>query len=254
MGVPGYVSSTTLDWFKHELFRFKESLEKDFNIEISDEKLSKAIKIYNKSRTLLKELYMLRKRDKPSITGTEMTNIISGGVSIPRDYFNELLIQQLKESESKEGISDYKARIMLIGSMLDEPEYIKMIEDLGGLVVTDSLCMGTRYFWDLVDETKDPIDGLAERYLSKISCPRMTDGQPKRIEFMMDLIKKFNVDGVIFQRIKFCAIWWSEIFMLRNKLEKEDIPFLELEREYVLSGAGAMKTRVQTFMEILEGR
>ncbi|MFX0081672.1 MAG: 2-hydroxyacyl-CoA dehydratase subunit D [Candidatus Hodarchaeota archaeon] len=254
MGIPGYVSNTTLEWFKHEIVRFKESLEKHFDIVISDEKLRKAIEIYNKSRTLLKELYMLRKQDKPPISGTEMNTIISGGVSIPREQFNELLTQKLKESEGKEGISDYKARIMVIGSMLDEPEYMKTIEDLGGLVVTDSLCLGTRYFWDLVDETKDPIDGLTERYLSKISCPRMTDGQPKREEFMMDLIKQFNVDGVIFQRIKFCAIWWSEIFMLRNKLEKESIPFLELEREYVLSGAGAMKTRVQTFMEILEGR
>jgi len=27
-----------------------------------------------------------------------------------------------------------------------------------------------------------------------------------------------------------------------------------LEREYVLSGTGAMKTRVQTFIEILEAR
>ena len=45
---------------------------------------------------------------------------------------------------------------MIVGSMLDEPEYIKIIEDLGGLVVTDSQCLGTRYFWDLVDENKNP--------------------------------------------------------------------------------------------------
>ncbi|MFW9782723.1 MAG: 2-hydroxyacyl-CoA dehydratase subunit D [Candidatus Heimdallarchaeota archaeon] len=254
MGVPGFLNSTTLDWFKHEIVKFKETLEEKFDVKISDEKLSKAIKTYNESRILLKELYMLRKKDKPSITGTETLNILIGGISMPRDEFNDLLSQQLKEIDVKEGNSENKARIMIIGSMLDEPEYMKIIENLGGLIVTDSLCLGSRYFWDLVDEKKDPLDALAERYLSKISCPRMTDGQPKRAEFMMNLIKEFKVDGVIFQRIKFCAIWWAEIFMLRNRLEKEGIPFLELEREYVLSGAGAMKTRVQTFIEILEGR
>ena len=254
IGVPGCVSDTTLDWFKHEVSRLKESLEKQFHVNIPDNKLSDVIKIYNKSRTLLKELYMFRKRDKPPISGTDMLNIISAGISMPRDQFNDLLSQQIKELKEKDGISDYRARIMLIGSMLDEPEYIKVIEDLGGLVVTDSLCLGTRYFWDLVDETKNPLDALAERYLLKVSCPRMTDGQPKRADFMMDMIKQFNVDGVIFQRMKFCAIWWAEVFMLREKLKKEGVPFLELEREYVLSGAGAMKTRVQTFMEILEAR
>lgn len=254
IGVPGCVTDTTIDWFKHEASKLKECLEKEFDVNITDNKLSDVIKTYNKSRTLLKEIYNLRKSDKPPITGTDMLNIISAGISMPREQFNDLLTQQLQELKEKDGISDHRARLMLIGSMLDEPEYIKVIEDLGGLVVTDSLCLGTRYFWDNIDETKNPIDAIAERYLLKISCPRMTDGQPKRAEFMMDMIKQFNVDGVIFQRMKFCAIWWSEVFMLREKLKKEGIPFLELEREYVLSGAGAMKTRVQTFLEILESR
>jgi bcr-type benzoyl-CoA reductase subunit C len=254
IGVPGNVNETTLDWFKHELSKFKQIIEKTFNVEITDEKLRDTIKKYNKSRSLLKELYMLRKRDDPPITGTDILNIISAGISIPRDQFNELLTQLLKDIDNGEGNSDYKARIMVVGSMLDEPEYLQIIEDLGGLIVTDSNCVGTRYFWDLVDEDSNPLDALAKRYLSRISCPRMTDGQPERSEFMMNMIKEFKVDGVIFQRMKFCALWWAEIFMLRNKLKEEEIPFLDLEREYVLSGAGAMKTRVQTFMEILEQR
>ena len=254
IGIPGYVSNTTIDWFKHELSKFKKKLEYEFNIAISQEKLKKTIYMYNKSRTLLKELYMLRKRDNPPVSGTEIIKILLAGISIPREQFNEILELELKQINKKNGISDYRARVMLVGSMLDEPEYIGIIENLGGLVVIDSLCFGTRYFWDLVDETLDPLEALAKRYLSKISCPRMTDGHLKRAEFMVDMIKEFKVDGVIFQRMKFCPLWWAEIFMLRNKLKEDHIPFLDLEREYVLSGAGAMKTRVQTFMEILETR
>jgi benzoyl-CoA reductase/2-hydroxyglutaryl-CoA dehydratase subunit BcrC/BadD/HgdB len=254
MGIPGNVNETTLDWFKHELSKFKQIIEKSFNVKITDEKLSNAIRQYNQSRTQLKELYKLRKRDDPPITGTDILNVISAGVSIPRDQFNELLTQLLVDIDKGEGKSNHRARLMVVGSMLDEPEYLKVIEDLGGLIVTDSLCLGTRYFWDLVDEDSNPLDALAERYLSKVSCPRMTDGQPERSKFMLNMIKEFKVDGVIFERMKFCALWWAEIFMLRNKLKEEGIPFLDLEREYVLSGAGAMKTRVQTFMEILEQR
>jgi benzoyl-CoA reductase/2-hydroxyglutaryl-CoA dehydratase subunit BcrC/BadD/HgdB len=254
LGVPGYVSDVTVDWFHHELSKFKTNLESEFKVEISQEELKRIIGIYNKSRNLLKKLYEYRKRDNPPFSGTEITKILSAEISIPKEEFNELLESYIKQSDEKNGISDYKARIMLVGSMLDDPEYVAIIENLGGLVVTDSLCLGTRYFWDLVNETIDPMEALSIRYLSKISCPRMTDGHLKRAEFMMDLIKEFNVDGVIFQRMKFCVIWSAEIFMLRNKLKEESIPFLELEREYVLSGVGAMKTRVQTFMEILKGR
>jgi bzd-type benzoyl-CoA reductase N subunit len=254
MGIPGNVNETTLDWFKHELSKFKQVIENKFNVTITDDKLRDAIKKYNQSRIYLKKLYELRKTDDPPITGTDIMNVISTGISIPRDHFNELLKQLLEDVDNRGENSNYRARIMIVGSMLDEPEYLKVIEDLGGLIVTDSLCLGTRYFWDLVDEDANPIDALAERYLSRISCPRMSGGYNERSEFMMNLVKEFNVDGVIFERMKFCALWWAEIFMLRDKLKEEGIPFLDLEREYVLSGAGAMKTRVQTFMEILEQR
>ncbi|MFW9823289.1 MAG: 2-hydroxyacyl-CoA dehydratase subunit D [Candidatus Thorarchaeota archaeon] len=254
IGIPGNVNETTLDWFKHELNKFKEAIEEEFNVKITNDKLKEAIIKYNTTRALLKELYMLRKRENPPITGTDIMNIITAGISIPRDEFNELLAHLIQDIKYGEVITDYRARIMIVGSLLDEPEYLKVIEDLGGLVVTDSLCLGTRYFWDLVDEKSNPLDALAKRYLSKISCPRMSGGHDERSEFMMNMIKEFNVDGVIFERMKFCALWWAEIFMLRNRLKEEEIPFLELEREYILSGAGAMKTRVQTFMEILEQR
>ena len=141
---------------------------------------------------------------------------------------------------------------MVVGSLLDNPQYIKIIEDLGGLVVTDSLCFGTRSFWDLVKESHSPLDALAQRYLSKISCPRMTDGHLSRKQFILDLIKEFYVDGVIFQRMKFCPYWWGEIFMLRRELKELGVPFIDLEREYILGGIGQMKTRIQAFLEVLE--
>lgn len=252
LSTPGVINEITIDWFKHELFKFKEAIEKKFGVTITDEKLRAAIKTYNKTRTLLKELYMLRKLKAPPITGTEIMNTLTAAVSIPREEFNKLLIQELREANKREGFSNHKARIMLVGSMLDDPEYVKIIEDLGGIVVTDSLCFGAKNFWDLVDESPDPLSALAERYLSRVSCPRMTGQQSTRMKFTTDLINEFNVDGVIIQRMKFCPLWWGEIFMLRRKLKELSIPFLDLEREYVLSGTGAIKTRVQTFIEILE--
>ncbi len=254
LSVPGNINEITTNWFKHELSKFKIILEEKFGANITDDKLRTAIKVYNKSRTLLKELYMLRKSDTPPINGTDMMHIMLTSVSIPKERFNELLSQQLQEFDGKEGISNYRGRIMLVGSMLDDPDYIKIIEDLGGLVVTDSHCLGTRNFWNTVDETKDPLDALADYYMSRVSCPRMAGQQSERVDHIVDLIKKFNVDGVILERIKFCALWWAEIFIIRKKLKEVGVPFLDLEKEYILSGVGAMKTRVQAFLEILDAR
>lgn len=253
LSIPTVVNEVTIEWFSHELGKFKHDLEEKFGVEITDEKLTKAIKTYNESRTLLKELYKLRQRDAPPVSGTDVMKVVSAGVTIPRVQFNELLTQEIKEAEKSKGISNYKSRIMLVGSFLDDPEYIKVVEDLGGLVVADSICLGSRYFWDLVDEeSSNQLDALAGRYLSKVSCPRMSDGYRERIDFIKSMIKEFYVDGVIFQRMKFCPYWWGEIFLLRDELKELGVPCLDLEKEYALGGVGQMKTRTQAFLEVLE--
>jgi benzoyl-CoA reductase/2-hydroxyglutaryl-CoA dehydratase subunit BcrC/BadD/HgdB len=41
--------------------------------------------------------------------------------------------------------------------------------------------------------------------------------------------------------------------MLKKILDKEGIPFVEIEREYGIGGLGQIKTRVQAFIEMLGG-
>ncbi len=253
LSIPTVSNEVTIEWLAHELAKFKTNLEQNFKVEITEDQLRQAITVYNRSRNLLKDLYDLRKRDDPPISGAETMQVFSAGVTIPRDQYNEMLSQTIQEAKATEGNSDYRGRVMLVGSFLDDPEYVKIIEDLGGLVVTDSLCYGSRFFWDLVDEAaSNPLDALAERYLSKASCPRMSDGHTERIDFIKNMIKDFYVDGVIFERMKFCPYWWGEIFLLRDELKELGVPCLDLEREYTLGGVGQMKTRIQAFLEVLE--
>jgi benzoyl-CoA reductase/2-hydroxyglutaryl-CoA dehydratase subunit BcrC/BadD/HgdB len=57
------------------------------------------------------------------------------------------------------------------------------------------------------------------------------------------------VDGVIGQRIVFCDLWAGEIYMLNDDLKEAGIPFLKLDREYIMAGIGQVRTRVQAFLE-----
>ena len=40
--------------------------------------------------------------------------------------------------------------------------------------------------------------------------------------------------------------------MNTQDLKKDGIPFMPLDREYILSGKGQLRTRVQAFLETLE--
>ena len=253
LSIPHHGDEEAVKWFIKEILNFKSHLEDHFNQKIVDSELTRAIKDYNKFRTLTKQLYDLCKAEEPVVTGEEVMKVNLASVSMRKNQINEYLKKFLEECKDRQGISG-RIRLLLAGGQLDDPEYIKIIEDQGGLVVTDFNCYGTKYFTGLVKETGDPYLELARRYLLKIPCPRMIDeitGFKTRLDHMKRLIKEYSVDGVIFQKIIMCDFHAGDNFMFIQELDDLGVPTLNLEREYMLSGVGQFKTRVQAFMEIL---
>ena len=251
IAAPHMAGDEHVRWFRDELTIFKEGLEKHFGVAITAERLRESIHIHNETRKLQMQLYELRRRPSPPITGADTLGIMVASTAMPKQTYNELLRHLLSELDGSEGESNYRARLMLVGGMLDDPAYVNVIEDLGGLVVTDSLCFGTMTFWNQVDEqAEDPLEAIARYYLQeRIPCARMIGEHPRRLEFMREMLDTFKVDGVVFQRLKFCHLWGGEGYLLRRALRESGVPILSLEREYVLSGLGQLRTRVQAFLE-----
>ena len=251
--LPHKNNEVAVRWYLDEMKALVNGFKKDFGVTITDQDLQDAIKVYNETRRLLGRLYDLRKSDKPPITGAEAHNITLAGMSMPKEQFNGMLNGYVEELRDKESESEIRARLMLIGSSVDDPEFIKLIEDKGGLVVTDALCFGSRYFSSHVDEEGDPLQSLAKSSLMRPQCPRMMDGHAALSEFIMDKVKEFNVDGIIFQKVQYCTLWGGESFFLEKKLKTGGIPFLSIEREHIVTNAAQIATRVEAFIEIIEG-
>jgi len=253
--LPKKVEEPQVQWYKEEVEILIEKLEKHFGVEITEEKLKNAIKLHNENKRLLRHIYELRKADNPPITGAQMLTVVVAGTAIPRDKYNEMLKELLEDLKATEGIKNYKARLMVAGGILDDPEYMDIIEDQGGLVVTDSICFGTRLFWVDTSEEGDPYEAIARYQVQqRPTCPRSYGDQPKRAQYLQDMIKDFKIDGVIGERLLFCDSWVVEHYMNDQDLKEAGVPFLKLDREYILSGKGQLRTRVQAFLEMLGGK
>ena len=159
----------------------------------------------------------------------------------------------LPELKNRAPLPKARARLLISGSLLDQTDFIQAIENLGVWVVTDELCTGTRYFWHLVNNHLEPLDALARRYLDRPPCARMRP-YTRRVKHILELVKDFGVDGVIYEIIKFCELYGHDKPMVREDLERENIPVLELDLEYGAGGSalGQVKTRVEAFLEMLE--
>ncbi len=253
LSLPKKAETPQVEFFRDNLAELRGLMEKHFGVEITDDKLREQIKIHNETRRLLKQLYELRKADNPPITGAETLAVTVASTAMPKPRYNELLRELLDELSSAEGVTGYRARLMIIGSILDDPAYLEVIEDQGGLVVTDSQCFGTRMMWETVDESiSDPLLALAQYSVAdRPSCPRMFTEYERRSQYIRNMIRDFNVDGVVFERLAFCEQWGFEQYPIYNDFKEWNIPLLMLDREYILSGVGQLRTRIQAFLETI---
>lgn len=249
--VPHLVTEESLEFFVEELELFREHVSEHFQKEVSDSALSEAMARTNRVRAKMRELFSLREKEKPSLYGWEALSLILLESSLPPSEYEDYLDRLISERRDR-AISGYRARLLLAGSATDEIALVKEIEDLGGVVVTDALCYGSRAFWNLPQMEGDPIHSLAESYLRHLLCPRMFDDYPSRLRFILDAAERARVDGAVLVYNKFCDLHGVENVRLRMDLEKEGLPVLVLEKEY---GAGAdvgrIRTRVQAFLERL---
>ena len=248
--VPHRISEPGFVWFKEEVITMKETVEKRFGVKITPEKLKKAISLYNETRRLLRRVYDLRATDTPPFSGAQALTFSAAAGKMPKETFNRLLKDLLDEAEHKPKEKNNKTRLVIAGSLMDDPEFIENVESLGAIVVSDALCFGARTIWNLTEETDDPFDALCRRYYEHEPCPRMSGEYKRRLGFLKDQIERAHADGAILEYIKFCDQHGTDNALLKNSLEKENIPVIELERQYgPLSDTGRVRTRVQAFLE-----
>jgi len=252
IAVPHKLGEKAIDWYRDELNIFKDAIEKNFGVKITDEAIRDEILTYNRIRRHLNRLYGLRRQDPPPITGAETLTVLMAGTALPPKKFERMLESLLVEIIGREVSEPGLPRLMLVSGCMEETEQLELIESLGANVVDDAICFGRRYFDTLVDETADdPMDALAARYMLHLSCPRISDDVSRRLEYINSCAEISHVDGIICEKLKFCDLWGGESFILKQEAKKNGLPFLAFERELYGGAHGQIKTRVQAFLEYL---
>lgn len=253
VGVPRMSSITTKKYYKGELEAFAADLEKLSGNKITDEKLIKSIEIYNEERRLIKKLLELQKEEYPVISGTEAMTIMLSASNMPVEEYIELLKAFLADAVNRKPIDDYRARLMLIGSALDSPEYVKAIEDKGGLIVADTLCLGSVGFGEELKVDKNNVmASIAEYYLDRVVCPRMIDNRDALHDLIVETAVEYKVDGLIYQKMQNCECWGGENTYLEPRLDEAGVPVLYLEREQKLANIAQLEIRAEAFIEMVE--
>lgn len=252
INTPRSTTELAHDFFYAEISRFKTSLEEICRKTISTAALNRAIQVYNDNRLLLKRVYDLRKMQPPLISGVEALEIVLSSMVTLKEKHNDLLNRLLAEIPNRVNPPKRGVRLLVSGSVMDNTELLKIIESVGGSVVADDWCTGSRYFWNLVDSGSDPLVAIARRYLGKIPSSFMLE-QKERFGHTIKIAKQRDVEAAIIFVLKFCDTHMFDAPQLMEVLKDIGLPVLCLEWEHSLSGMAQVKTRIEAFIEMVSG-
>lgn len=234
-------------------------LSEAYGIDVSDGAIRRAVEEHNRVCRLIREIGQYRKGDLPRITGYEFHVLTLCTYIAPKYLLIDKLEETLEELKTREPEpKPYRARVVVVGSEVDDPDFIKLVEETGAFVCADRFCCGSypgRETIELTDD-EDALTQVCRQYMYRCQCPRMMNMEKVygRKQYVADLAKEYGADGIIYEQIKFCDPWAYEK-ALGSVMLRDDFgfPVLAVDRPYnIRTSLGQMRTRVQAFVESIE--
>ncbi|MEM4143378.1 MAG: 2-hydroxyacyl-CoA dehydratase family protein [Candidatus Bathyarchaeia archaeon] len=270
MAVPRLKDSTqSLIFWREEMKTLMKQIEALTGNKITRSKLKSAIELTQRATRAFRRLQDLRKGN-PVIMGRDamLVNQAYMWDDIRRwTEKTEALCEELEERARQKlwACSPDTPRVMVTGTPMIWPDNWKVpsiIEEANpqGLLVADELCSSERLLYDPVgvDEwtMDDMLNAIAERYLMASTCPCFTseDGNKDRVNWILNKVKEWKVNGVIYYVVRGCMLYAMEYMRIKKVLDRMNVPVYYLDTEYTREDVGPLKTRVEAFLEMLTAR
>ncbi len=260
MELPQMKRERDKEFWRAEVRDLISKLEELTGNTMTEETLRSAIKEVNDKRRALQRVWKTRKADPVPISGKDalLATQIAFYDDVPR--FTQMVNNLADEVEQRVadgvGVAPKGAkRVLVTGAPMSIPNWKihDIVETSGGVIVSEEMCTGSRYYDKLVDEdgaTMDElIDGIADKYLD-INCACFTPNEG-RMEDILAMAKDWNVDGILHYSLQFCGPYQIEATQVERVAKDAGIPILKIDTDYSMEDVGQLSTRVEAFLEML---
>ena len=250
---------TVRQYVKQMQIRLLDVMKASYGVDVSDAAIRQAVAEHNEVCRILTEIGEMRKAENPVITGYEyhILNLVS--YTCPKAQILPYLRETLDELKNRAPDPKpwYRARVAVVGSEIDDPGLIRMIEEAGAMVVADRFCFGSIPGREVIELTDDEpaLDQICRHYMEVSECARyISDEKVAQRRATADrLAREYKADGIIYEQMKYCDFWGFERALVSHVMsEEKGWPVLSIDRLYNNRTSGQLRTRFQAFVESLE--
>jgi len=236
-----------------ELEDFRRKMQEASGEKVTDDAIRESIRVYNRNRELLAELYRMRREDPSILPSDQALWVTASSALMEKSEHNALLEELLADLKGSAGVvSDGKIRLFGIGSVMDQWEFLKMVEDVGGTFVDDDFCTGHRYFESPARQDGDPIESIARRLTDRALCPCKHRPSNERASCIKERVGGSGAQGAVFFQFKYCEPHAFDYPYVKAGLEEMGVATLLLEIEQGSVSIEQLRTRVEALLETIK--
>jgi bcr-type benzoyl-CoA reductase subunit C len=241
-----------MDYLVTEYKRVQKEIETIAGRKITEGDLEDSIALYEDYRKTMQRFTAMVDDYSRTLNAKTRHLIIKAAYFMDKKNYTatvkELMAELKKLPEEKyDGI-----KMVITGILAETDALLDAFVENHMVFVADDLAQESRQFRTRVRSTGTALEKLAYRIADHEGCSLLYDEEKKHGQLLIDLVRENHADGVVVCMMKFCNPEEFDYPIYKKELEAAKIPMLYLEIEQKMDSAEQIRTRIQSFAEMIK--
>jgi len=234
-----------------EFQRIRGELERVLETEITDEAIEQSFALYEAYRKAMRTFVDVAGNYPGLIDATSRHAIIKAAYFMDKEEYLEKLNALLNELAAIPAEEHTHKKVIITGLLAEPDEFLDLFAENSLVIVADDLAQESRQFRVQAVQEGDALSRMARRIADQDGCSFLYDDEKSRGAMLLDMKNRYGADGIIYCQLKFCDPEEFDYPIIKREMEEAGVPLLYIEIEQQMDSVEQLRTRIQTFAEIL---
>lgn len=241
-----------MEYTVSEIKRVRHELELILGKIITENQIEEAFSIYEKYRRTMRRFSETSAEHPEIITARKRHLLIKAGQFMDKAIYTEM-IEEIIQGLEGEPSSGYQGTRVVVTGLLSEPiEMLDIFDENQITIAADDLSPGSRLWRTQArKDVTDVFQKMAYRVADQEGDTFLYDPEKKKGQMLIDMAEECRADGIVVLMMKFCDPEEYDYPIYKEEVEAASVPMLYLEIDQQLTSFEQIRTRVQSFTEML---